>query len=49
MYKKVIVDHRSKSLELLSRLPIAVYMSQTESLRLLQKAPPKLSKAYVGL
>jgi hypothetical protein len=33
----------------LSHLPIALYMSQAESLRLLQKAPPKPGKAYASL
>jgi hypothetical protein len=37
------------NLELLNPLPIAVYMSQAESLQLLQKVSPKLGKAYVGL
>jgi hypothetical protein len=48
-YKKVAVDHRSKSLELLIHLPAIVYMSQAKSLQLLQKAPTKLGKAYGGL
>jgi hypothetical protein len=39
-YKKVIIDHRSRSLKLQSRLPIIVCMSHAESLQLLQKAPP---------
>jgi hypothetical protein len=48
-YKMVVVDQCSRNLELLSYLPIAVYMSQAERLQLLQKAPPKVEKAYVGL
>jgi hypothetical protein len=48
-YKRVIVDQCSMNLELLSRLPIAVYITQVESLRLLEKDPLKLVKAYVGL
>jgi hypothetical protein len=47
-HKKVIVYHHSMSLELQSHLPIAVRMSQAESLHLLQKAPPRLGKAYAG-
>jgi hypothetical protein len=41
-YKNVLADHHSMSLELQSRLLITVCMSQAESLRLLQKAPPRL-------
>jgi hypothetical protein len=48
-YKKVLVDLHSRNLEFRSRLPIAVDMSQAESLRLLQKAPPKLGKNYASL
>jgi hypothetical protein len=48
-YKKVLTDHHSTSLELRSHLLVAVCMSQVESLRLFQKAPPRLGKAYAGL
>jgi hypothetical protein len=47
--KKVVADQCSRSLELLSHLPIVVYTNQAESLRLHQKAPPKLGKGYAGL
>jgi hypothetical protein len=45
----VAVDECSKKLELLSHLPVTVYMSQAESLRLLQNALPKLGKDCVGI
>jgi hypothetical protein len=45
----VIADHHSRNSELLSCLTAAVYMSQAESFRLLQKALPKLGKACAGL
>jgi hypothetical protein len=48
-YKNVVVDQCSRNLELQSHLPAVVYMSQTESLRLLQKVPPKLGKAYASV
>jgi hypothetical protein len=48
-YKIVVVDRCSRNLELLCRLSVAVYMSPDESLRLLQKAPPKLGKDCAGL
>jgi hypothetical protein len=47
--KKVVVDQCSRSLELLSYPPVVVYTSQAESLRLLEKAPPKLGKVNAGL
>jgi hypothetical protein len=43
-YKKVVIDHRSKSLKLWSHLPIVVCTSQAESLPLLQEAPPDCRK-----
>jgi hypothetical protein len=45
----VVVDRCYMKLELLSHLPVVVYMSETESLQLLQKAPPKVGKAYASL
>jgi hypothetical protein len=33
----------------MSHLPAVVYMCQAESLQLLQRAPPKLGKAYAGV
>jgi hypothetical protein len=48
-YKMVVVDQCFRNSELLSHLPFTVYMSQTESLQLLQKALPKLGKACVSL
>jgi hypothetical protein len=45
-YKKVVVDHRSMSLELQSCVPVAVCMSQAKSFRLLQRVLPTLGKAF---
>jgi hypothetical protein len=47
--KKVLTDHRSRSLELQSHISAVVCMSRVESPRLLHKDPPKLGKACVGL
>jgi hypothetical protein len=49
IYKKVLTEHLSMSLELQNYLLDAVCMSQAESLRLLQKTPLRLGKAYAGL
>jgi hypothetical protein len=48
-YKKVLVDHRSKSLELRSHLLAASCMSQVESTGLLHRDPPRLGKACASL
>jgi hypothetical protein len=48
-YKNVSTDHLFRSLELQNHLLIIVYMSLVESLRLLQKDPPKLEKACADL
>jgi hypothetical protein len=45
----VIVNQCSRNLELLSHLLDVVYMSQDESLQLLQKVIPKLGKACASL
>jgi hypothetical protein len=48
-YKITVADRCSRNLALLSRLPIAICMSQAESLQLLQKDLPKLGKACAGI
>jgi hypothetical protein len=48
-YRKVLIDHRSMNLEPRIHLLAVAYMSWVESLRLLQKDPPKLEKACVSL
>jgi hypothetical protein len=48
-YRKVFTDHRSMNSEPQIHLLAAAYMSQVESLRLLQKDPPRAGKACVGL
>jgi hypothetical protein len=48
-YRKVLTDRRSMNLKPRSHLLTAPYLSQVESLRLLQKDPPRLGKACVRL
>jgi hypothetical protein len=48
-YKRVLVDHHSKNLELWSHPLTAVYMNQVESSRPHHRDPPKLVKDYGGL
>jgi hypothetical protein len=48
-YRKVLTDHRSMNSEHRSHLLTVAYMSRVESLQLIQKDPPRLGKACVGL
>jgi hypothetical protein len=48
-YKIVTIDQHSTNLEPQSHPPVVAYMSQIESLRLLQRALPKLGKTCAGL
>jgi hypothetical protein len=48
-YKKVLTNHRSKSLELQSHLLAAACMSRVKSTQLLHIDPPRLGKAYTDL
>jgi hypothetical protein len=48
-YRKVLSDDRSMNSEPQSHLLAAAYMSRVESLRLVQKDPPRLEKACIGL